>query len=74
MKTHLLKTEINGVASYQTVEASHQLPKNTKYFIPYRPILYKGVECAIISKHLNYTIILFEGQEIQVSKTQIKEL
>jgi hypothetical protein len=34
--------------------------------------IYKGVECAIISRHLNYTIILFEGKEIQVSKTQIE--
>jgi hypothetical protein len=71
MKTHLLKTETNGKANYKIVEQSHDLPKDTKYFIPYRPCIYKGVECAIISRHLNYTIILFEGKEIQVSKTQI---
>ena len=69
---HLLKTETNGKANYQIVEQNAQLPKDTKYFIPYRPCIYKGVECAIISRHLNYTIILFEGKEIQVSKTQIE--
>jgi hypothetical protein len=68
---YLLKTELNGIVSYKIVERDHELPKGTKYFIPYRTCIYKGVECAIISKHLNYTIILFEGKEIQVSKTQI---
>jgi hypothetical protein len=71
MKTHLLKTETNGKANYQIVEQSHDLPKDTKYFIPYRTCVYKDTECAIISRHLNYTVILFEGKEIQVSKTQI---
>ncbi len=68
---HLLKTETNGKANYQIVEQNHQLPKGTKYFIPYRTCIYKDNECAIISRHLNYTVILFEGKEIQVSKTQI---
>jgi hypothetical protein len=71
MKTHLLKTETNGKANYKIVEQDHDLPKDTKYFIPYRPCIYKGVECAIISRHLNCTVILFEGNEIKVSKTQI---
>jgi hypothetical protein len=71
MKTHLLKTETNGKANYQIVDEEHELPKGTKYFIKYRPCIYKGVECAIISRHLNYTVILFDGKEIQVSKTQI---
>jgi hypothetical protein len=71
MKTHLLKTETNDKTNYQIVKQSHDLPKDTKYFIPYCPCIYKGVECAIISRHLNYTVILFEGKEIQVSKTQI---
>jgi hypothetical protein len=68
---YLLKTELNGLVSYKIVERDHELPKGTKYFIPYRTCVYKGVECTIISKHLNYTVILFEGKEIQVSKTQI---
>jgi hypothetical protein len=68
---YLLKIELNGLVSYQIVEQNHQLPKDTKYFIPYRPCVYKGAECAIISRHLNYTVILFENKEIQVSKTQI---
>ena len=70
---YLLKTELNGLVSYQIVEQSHELPKGTKYFIPYRTCVYKGTECAIISRHLNYTVILFEGKEIQVSKTQINK-
>jgi len=68
---YLLKIELNGLVSYQIVEQNHELPKGTKYFIPYRTCVYKGTECAIISRHLNYTVILFEGKEIQVSKTQI---
>jgi hypothetical protein len=68
---YLLKIELNGLVSYQIVEKNHELPKNTKYFIKYRPCVYKDTECAIISRHLNYTVILFEGKEIQVSKTQI---
>jgi hypothetical protein len=70
---YLLKIELNGLVSYQIVEQNHELPKGTKYFIPYRTCVYKGTECAIISKHLNYTVILFEGKEIQVSKTQINK-
>jgi hypothetical protein len=70
---YLLKIERNGLVSYQIVEQNHELPKGTKYFIPYRTCVYKGTECAIISKHLNYTVILFEGKEIQVSKTQINK-
>jgi hypothetical protein len=68
---YLLKIELNGLVSYQIVERDHELPKGTKYFIPYRTCIYNGVECAIISRHLNYTVILFDGKEIQVSKTQI---
>jgi len=68
---YLLKIELNGLVSYQIVEQNHELPKGTKYFIPYRTCVYKDTECAIISRYLNYTIILFEGKEIQVSKTQI---
>jgi hypothetical protein len=68
---YLLKIELNGLISYQIVERNHELPKGTKYFIPYRTCVYKGTECAIISRHLNYTVILFENKEIQVSKTQI---
>jgi hypothetical protein len=68
---YLLKIELNGIVSYKIVEQNHELPKGTKYFIPYRTCIYKDTECAIISRHLNYTVILFEGKEIQVSKTQI---
>ena len=68
---YLLKIELNGLVTYQIVERNHELPKGTKYFIPYRTCVYKGTECAIISRHMNYTVILFEGKEIQVSKTQI---
>lgn len=71
MKTHLLKTETNGKANYQIVEQSHDLPKDTKYFIPYRPCIYKGVECAIITEHLNYYVIVFEGSEIKVTSNEI---
>jgi hypothetical protein len=74
MKTHLLKTETNGKANYQIVEQSHDLPKDTKYFIPYRPCIYKGVECAIIEKSLNSVLVLFDGQEIRTSYDKIKEL
>jgi hypothetical protein len=68
---YLLKIELNGIVIYKIVERDHDLPKGTKYFIPYQTCVYKGTECAIISRHLNYTVILFEGKEIQVSKTQI---
>jgi hypothetical protein len=74
MKTHLLKTETNGKTNYQIVKQSHDLPKDTKYFIPYRPCIYKGVECAIIEKSLNSVLVLFEGQEIRTSYDKIKEL
>ena len=37
-------------------------------------VLYKGVECAIISDHLNYSMIVFEGEEIKVTSTQIQKL
>lgn len=75
MKTHLIKTENNGVTNYKLVNNNEEWStKGLKLFIPYRPCIYKGVECAIISRHLNYTTILFENEEIQVSKTQIKEL
>jgi hypothetical protein len=70
---YLLKIELNGLVSYQIVERDHELPKGTKYFIPYRIFIYKDTECAIISRHLNYTVILFEGKEIQVIKTQINK-
>ena len=72
MKTHLLKTETNGKANYQIVEQDHDLPKDTKYFIKYRPCIYKGVECAIITEHLNYYWIVFEGSEIKVTSNEIK--
>jgi hypothetical protein len=74
MKTHLLKTEINGKANYQIVDEEHDLPKGTKYFIKYRPCIYKGVECAIIEKSLNSVLVLFEGSEIRTSYDKIKEL
>jgi hypothetical protein len=69
---HLLKTETNSKANYQIVDEEHELPKNTKYFIPYRPCIYKGVECAIITEHFNYYVILFEGSEIKVTSNEIK--
>jgi hypothetical protein len=72
MKTHLLKTETNGVANYEIVSENAQLPKDTKYFIPYRPCIYKGVECAIITEHLNYYWIVFEGSEIKVTSNEIE--
>jgi hypothetical protein len=74
MKTHLLKTETNGKANYKIVEQDHDLPKDTKYFIPYRPCIYKGVECAIIEKSLNSVVLLFEGKEIRTSYDKIKGL
>jgi hypothetical protein len=74
MKTHLLKTITNGKANYKIVEQSHQLPKDTKYFIPYRPCIYKGVECPIIEKSLNTLVVLFEGKEIRSSYSLVKEI
>ena len=74
-KTHLLKTEINGVTNYKLVNNDEEWStKGLKLFIPYKPCIYKGVECAIISDHLNYTTILFEDQEIKVTSTEIKKL
>ena len=74
MKTHLLKTETNGKANYQIVEQSHTLPKNLKYFIVYRPCIYKNVECAIIEKSLNSLVVLYEGKEIRTSYSLVKEI
>jgi hypothetical protein len=70
---YLLKTETNGIANYQFVEQNHTLPKNVKYFIVYRPCIYKNVECAIIEKSLNSVLVLFEGSEIRTSYDKIKE-
>jgi hypothetical protein len=70
---YLLKTERNGITSYKIVDEDHELPKGTKYFIKYRPCIYKGVECAIIEKSLNSVLVLFEGQEIRTSYDKIKE-
>jgi hypothetical protein len=33
--------------------------------------VYKGQECAIISEHLNYYWIVFEGKEIKVTSNEI---
>jgi hypothetical protein len=74
MKTHLLKTETNGIANYQFVEQNHTLPKNLKYFIVYRPCIYKNVECAIIEKSLNSLVVLYEGKEIRTSYSLVKEI
>jgi hypothetical protein len=71
---HLLKTETNGVANYEIVSENADLPKYTKYFIPYRPCVYKGVECAIIEKSLNSVLILFEDKEIRTSHDAIREV
>ena len=74
-KTHLLKTEINGVTNYKLVNNDEEWStKGLKLFIPYKPCIYKGVECAIISDHLNYSIILFEGNGIKVTSNQIQKL
>ena len=70
---YLLKTELNGIVSYKIVEKNHELPKNTKYFIKYRPCVYKDTECAIIEKSLNSVLVLFEGKEIRTSYDKIKE-
>ena len=69
---YLLKTESNGVAKYEIVEKNAMLPSNTKYFILYRPCMYKGQECAIISEHLNYYVIVFEGKEIKATSNMIE--
>lgn len=74
MKKYLLKTETNGVADYQFVEQNHTLPKNVKYFIVYRPCIYKDTECAIIEKSLNTLVVLYEGQEIRTSYSLVKEI
>ena len=71
---YLLKTETNGVASYQFVEQNHTLPNGTKYFIKYRPCIYKDTECAIIERSLNTLVVLFEGKEIRTSYSLIKEI
>jgi hypothetical protein len=69
-----LKIELNGLISYQIVERNHELPKGTKYFIPYRTCVYKGTECAIIEKSLNSLVVLFEGEEIRTSYSLVKEI
>jgi hypothetical protein len=69
---YLLKTELNGIVSYKIVDKIHDLPKNTKYFIKYRPCIYKGFECPIITEHLNYYWILFDGNEIKVTSNEIE--
>ena len=71
---YLLKTETNGIANYQFVEQNHTLPKGTKYFIVYRPCIYKNVECAIIERSLNTLVVLYEGKEIRTSYSLIKEI
>jgi hypothetical protein len=71
---YLLKTETNGIANYQFVEQNHTLPKDTKYFIVYRPCIYKNVECAIIEKSINSLVVLYEGQEIRTSYNLVKEI
>jgi hypothetical protein len=71
---YLLKIELNGLVSYKIVEQNHELPKGTKYFIPYRTCVYKGTECAIIEKSLNNLVVLFEGQEIRTSYSLVKEI
>jgi hypothetical protein len=74
MKKYLLKTETNGIANYQFVEQNHTLPKNVKYFIVYRPCIYKNTECAIIEKSINSLLVLYEGKEIRTSYSLIKEI
>lgn len=71
---YLLKTETNGIANYQFVEQNQTLPKDTKYFIVYRPCIYKNVECAIIEKSINSLVVLYEGQEIRTSYNLVKEI
>jgi hypothetical protein len=71
---HLLKTETNGKSNYKIVEQSHEVPKGTKYFIKYRPCIYKDTECAIIEKSLNSVVLLFEDKEIRTSYSLIKEI
>ena len=73
MKTHLLKLENDGVTEYQLVNNNeHFTVKGLRLFIPYKACIYKGVECAIISQHLNFYIILFEGKEIKTTSTLIE--
>ena len=75
MKTHLLKTEINGLTEYKLVNNNEEWStRGLKLFIPYKPCIYNGVECAIISDHLNYSMIVFENEEIKVTSTQIEKL
>ena len=74
MKKYLLKTETNGIASYQFIEQNHTLPKNVKYFIVYRPCIYKDTECAIIERSLNSLVVLYDGKEIRTSYSLIKEI
>jgi hypothetical protein len=71
MKTHLLKTITNGVAKYEIVEKNAIIPSNTKYFIPYRKCTYKSQECAIVSEHLNYYVIVYNNEEIKVTSNEI---
>ena len=68
---YLLKIELKGLVSYKIVEQNHELPKGTKYFIPYRTCVYKGFECAIIETSINNVLILFENKEIRVNHQAI---
>ena len=75
MKTHLTKTEINGVVEYKLVNNNEEWStKGLMLFRPYKAVMYKGVECAIVSEHLNYTMIVFNGKEIKVTSTEINRL
>jgi hypothetical protein len=69
---YLIKTESNGIAKYEIVEKNAILPSNTKYFIPYRKCNYKGQECAIVSEHLNYYVIVYNQGEIKVTSNEIE--
>ena len=74
--THLIKTVIgNEKPNYKLVNNNEEWStKGLKLFISYKPCIYKGVECPIISDHLNYTMIVFENEEIKVTSTEIQKL
>ena len=75
MKTHLLKTENNGLTEYKLVNNNEEWStKGLKLFISYKPCIYEGVECPIISGRLNYTMIVVENEEIKVTSTEIQKL
>lgn len=67
---------VNGNVSkaYDVAETYKAKGYIMKEATPAKMCIYKDVECAIISEHLNYYTILYNESEVTVSKNQISLL